>query len=349
MAKPQAVLENIFRVAGKNKVVLALPEADDIRVATAAIKLKQDGLVCPLLITNQSSHRQALEHLQQQECAYNELAIDDLSNDAEQLKEDISLPVLCIKAGDNSYYNELIKQAGISTDKVTKDNPLHIASLLLRSGLIDAVLAGVATASSDVIRSGLKIVGLAPGVKTLSSCFLMLGETYSLTFADCAIVPKPTSQQLADIAFSAATMHRQLCDTTPKVALLSFSTHGSAKHPEVKQVQEAVKIINSRNPDFEVDGELQFDAALDTTVAQQKIFTSGSTVAGSANVFVFPDLNSGNIGYKIAERLGGMTAIGPLIMGLNAPLMDLSRGAEVEDIVVVAAIIAVLKNKSTNA
>ncbi len=219
------------------------------------------------------------------------------------------------------------------------DDPLVIATALVQSGWADAAVGGATRATSDVIRAGLRVLGTRPGVETVSSCFLLvLPDGQPVVFGDCGVVPDPSSTQLCDIARDSAATFQQLVRAEPVVALLSFSTKGSAEHPRVDKIRTAVDLLRAQAPELSVDGELQFDAAWDPEVAAIK--APDSSVAGRANVFVFPDLDSGNIAYKLTERLGGAQAFGPLLQGFNGVLHDLSRGCSVEDMVAVSVIAA---------
>lgn len=220
-----------------------------------------------------------------------------------------------------------------------RGHPLYLAAAMVDIGEADACVAGSVYPTGAVLRAGLHLLGLAAGTRTLSSCFLMLPpERPPIAFADCAVVPEPDEEQLAEIAISSARTFETLTGQPASVAMLSYSTMGSADHHTVHRVRAATELVRTRAPGLVVDGELQFDAALVDSVGQRK--AAGSPVAGNANVFVFPNLSAGNIGYKIAERLGGAQALGPILQGLRAPLNDLSRGCGVGDIVQLALISA---------
>jgi phosphate acetyltransferase len=216
--------------------------------------------------------------------------------------------------------------------------PLYHAAAMLAAGEADAMLAGVSHPTARVIEAAMMTVGLAPGISQPSSFFLMQWSSRQLIYADCAVNPQPSSAELADIAMASAASAQGLLDETPRIALLSFSTHGSGRHGDVEKVVQAVQLLRQRAPDLIMDGELQADAALDATVAARKLRRE-SAVAGRANVLIFPDLDAGNIAYKLTQHLGGAEAIGPILQGFRKPVSDLSRGATPDDIVATAALL----------
>jgi len=241
-------------------------------------------------------------------------------------------------------FYELRKNKGMTPEQARIDitDTLRWGAMMVHTGEADAMVAGAERTTGDVLRAGLSIIGTVPGLKTASSCFVMTGmeSQYgfegSLIFSDCAVVPDPNPEQLADITVSAAQSCREFLNVEPVAALLSFSTKGSANHDDVTKVQSAVNILKDRKAGFLFDGELQADAALVPSVMEKK--APGSPVQGKVNVLVFPDLGAGNIGYKLVQRLGKAQAYGPFLQGFAKPISDLSRGASVDDIVTTCAV-----------
>jgi phosphate acetyltransferase len=241
-------------------------------------------------------------------------------------------------------YSELRKHKGITREQAEIDITDHLrwGAMMVHFGDADAMVAGADNTTGDVLRAGLAIIGAVPGLKTVSSCFVMAGLNHkwgvdgTLIFSDCAVVPDPTPQQLADISEGAAQSCREFLGVEPVVALMSFSTKGSAQTDDVTKIQSAVEILKSRNPNFLFDGELQADAALVPSVADKK--APDSPVKGMVNTLIFPDLSAGNIGYKLVQRLGDAEAFGPFLQGFAKPISDLSRGASVDDIVTTCAV-----------
>jgi phosphotransacetylase len=307
------------RLLGSGRRVL-LADGEDLRAIEAAGRLHAQGvLTAPLL----GSPEHVLRRASPAWPVPDELVVDprDLAADARVMR--------VLRAAFENQPDDRLRAA--------RKDPLHLASAALRAGIVDACVAGAARPTADVLRAGIRVIGPAHGVRNVSSVFLMmLADGRVVAFADCAVLPDPDPGQLADIAVAAAHSYRSLTSRRPVIAMLSFSTQGSATHYSVNKVRAATELVRARLPGVPVDGELQLDAALVDSVARVK--APGSTVAGHANVLVFPNLDAGNIGYKIAERLGGATALGPILQGLAAPLNDLSRGCSSHDIEVMAMI-----------
>lgn len=323
MAEIELLLQ-IREKAAKRKKTIVLPESHDDRVLKAAEKMTKEGLCSVITLGNEEKIRESAKNL---------------GVDLQGVR--IIDPEKSEKLSDfaNIFYN-MRKQKGkeipIETARETLKRDIFFGAMMVKEGMADGSVSGSTATTADVMRASIQVVGMPEGISIVSSFFLMAFPDKVYSFADCAVNPNPNAQQLADIAISTADNHKKLTGEEPYVAMLSFSTKGSASHELVDKVVQATEIAKTKRPDLNVDGDLQFDAAVVENVGKKK--APGSTVAGHANVLVFPDLQAGNIGYKIAQRLGGAEAIGPISQGLSKPFFDLSRGCSVDDIVNTAAI-----------
>src|SRR5262245_47264872 len=297
---------------------VAFADGDDERVVRAARWLASQTPVRPVLVTSAEPDVESSDDVDR-------WSARDLSADADVVG------ALRVRAGGPA-------RSPAELADVTRD-AVYLSTALVAAGRADACVAGATRPTGDVIRAALSVVGLATDVSTVSSSFLLvLPDGRRLAYGDCAVLPAPDSRELAQVAVATARTYRELVGDDPRIAMLSFSTMGSAEHPEVETVRTATRIARDLQPGLCVDGELQFDAALLESVGRSK--AAGSPVAGRANVLVFPNLSAGNIGYKITERLAGAAAIGPILQGLAAPVNDLSRGCSTNDVIAVALLSA---------
>ncbi|GFO57207.1 phosphate acetyltransferase [Geomonas sp. Red276] len=328
-----SLIELIKDKARKQLKTVVLPESYDERMLFAAQQIVEQGLAKIILLGNPETLKAA--------CAAKGINLAGV---------EIIEPATSAKL--NGYIEKLVelrKSKGLTAEQarelLTAADNLYFAGMMVREGDADGEVAGATGTTGDVLRAAFQTVGPAPGIKTVSSFFLMatktpqFGENGVILFADCAVNPNPDAQALAEIAVATAKNCTAFLDVPARVAMLSFSTKGSAKHADADKVLKALEIAKGMDPNLNIDGELQADAALIPAVGGKK--APGSPVAGQANVLVFPDLDAGNIAYKVVERLAGAAAIGPVIQGLGKPVNDLSRGCSVQDIVDVTAITAV--------
>jgi len=323
-------MKNLKLRAAAEKRTIVLPEGDEPRTVKAAELITRDGIAQVILVGNADKIMETASS-----------AGADISGI--KIVDPLNSPLLADYAKE---FYEIRKNKGVDENSAleTMKDPIYFATMMVHKGDADGLVSGAIHSTGDTVRPALQIIKTKPGLKVVSSSFVMivpeceLGCNGMFVFSDCAINIDPDSSQLAEIALASAQTAKVLCGMEPKVAMLSFSTHGSAKHCHVDKVTEAVKIVKTLSPELDVDGDIQADAALIESIGKTKC--PQSKIAGKANVLIFPDLQSGNIGYKLVERLANAEAIGPVLQGIAKPVNDLSRGCSVDDIVNVVAITA---------
>ncbi|KXS50083.1 MAG: phosphate acetyltransferase [Halanaerobium sp. 4-GBenrich] len=325
------VLKDFKEKAASNLQTIIFAEGDDERIIRAAAEVEAEKIAKIIILAEAESIQKQAE-----EYGVDLSGIEIINPEKSEYIAEFT----------DEFY-ELRKHKGIAkeeAEKIVKD-PLYFATMMIYTNKADGMVAGAANATGNVLRPAFQIVKTAEGISTVSSAIIMVlkdksfGEDGVLVVSDCAVNPAPNSDQLAEIAITTADTTKRLLGFEPRVAMLSFSTMGSAKHENVDNVRNAVGIAHKNAPHLKIDGEMQADAALVESVGSRK--APGSEIAGKANVLIFPDLQSGNIGYKLVQRLAGADAVGPILQGLAAPINDLSRGCSVDDVVNLTAITAV--------
>lgn len=321
-----ALLDRIVERAKANRKTIILPEGEDRRTIEAAVKCIKDGVADIIMLGNEDEIKANADGL-------------DLSN----IK--IINPITSeLFDGFVEQYTEMRKAKGMTEEKAREElkDSVYFGCMMLYNDMADGLVSGAVHATSELLRPALKIIKTAPGISTVSSYFLMefptkdLGDNGVLIYADCGVVIDPNEDELAAIAIASYNSAKTIAELDPRLAMLSFSTKGSASHPSADKMINATKKVQEMRPDILIDGELQGDAALVESVGQKK--APGSPVAGKANVLIFPDINAGNIAYKLTQRLAGATAVGPICQGFRKPVNDLSRGCNSDDIVYAVAI-----------
>lgn len=325
------LLQKIKENARKHEMRIVLPEGTEIRTLKAANQIIEEKLAKIILlgspeVINKTASENNLTNIK------NAIFIDPKNHDKKEAYTDLLV--------------ELRKSKGLTKEEASKlvENPLYLATLMIKAGDVDGEVAGADNATADVLRPAFQVVKTLPGISVVSGAFIMIlndkkfGEDGLMVFADCVVQPDPTAQELAEIAVATGNTARTIAGFEPKIAMLSFSTLGSGKHEMVDKVVEATRLAKEMAPDMMIEGELQSDAAIVPEVGQKK--APGSKIAGNANVLVFPTMQAGNIAYKLVQRIAGVEAVGPILQGMAAPINDLSRGCSVDDIVNLVAITA---------
>jgi phosphate acetyltransferase len=323
------LLQKIKENARKHEMRIVLPEGTEIRTLKAANQIIEEKLAKIILlgspeVINKTASENNLTNIK------NAIIIDPKNHDKKEAYTDLLV--------------ELRKSKGLTKEEASKlvENPLYLATLMIKAGDADGEVAGADNATGDVLRPAFQVVKTLPGISVVSGAFIMIlndkkfGEDGLMVFADCVVQPDPTAQELAEIAVATGNTARTIAGFEPKIAMLSFSTLGSGKHEMVDKVVEATRLAKEMAPDMMIEGELQSDAAIVPEVGQKK--APGSKIAGNANVLVFPTMQAGNIAYKLVQRIAGVEAVGPILQGMAAPINDLSRGCSVDDIVNLVAI-----------